>query len=310
MLENSFKIKDKDFLDPYLNGFDYKTSGLTFTSLFMWQNLNDFKYQLIDDFLCISGNSHLEVNKPEPFLFPPLTKTGDYDPQKLSVAIDKLKNMFESKGYLFSIRLLPFHMIDIIEKAKPNEIEFISDRPNYDYVYKSIDLMELKGRKFHSKRNHLNHFKSSFDYEYVNLRPEMAEECIELNTSLNSDKLIDPKEMELLKMEEKALFQVFENFDQAGYIGGAIKINDKIEAFTIGGPLGKKSLTVHVEKANNSFRGLYQAINNEFCKKNANYVKYINREEDMGLEGLRKAKMSYRPFKYIEKYIATFKSDL
>lgn len=310
MLENSFKVKDKDFLDQYLIGFDYKTSGLTFTSLLMWQDLNHFRYEIVDDLLCISGNSHLEVNKPEPFLFPPLTKTGDYDLEKLSSVIDIVRQRFESNGYLFSIRLLPFHMIDIIEKAKPNQMEFISDRPNYDYVYKSIDLMELKGRKYHSKRNHLNHFKSHFSYEYVNLRPEMADECIALNAKLNDDKFIDPKEMELLKMEEKALITAFENFDEAGYIGGAIKINGEVEAFTMGGPLGKKSISVHVEKANHQIRGLYQAINNEFCKANANYVKYVNREEDMGLAGLRKAKMSYRPFKYIEKYVATFKCDL
>ncbi|MCG8483046.1 MAG: phosphatidylglycerol lysyltransferase domain-containing protein, partial [Clostridia bacterium] len=301
MLKNCFKIEDKEFLDQYLYGFDYKTSGLTFTSLFMWQNLNNFRYEVVDDFLCISGNSHLEVNKPEPFLFPPLTKSGDYDPEKLSNTIDKVRSLFESKGYLFTIRLLPFHMIDIIEKAKPNEMEFISDRPNYDYVYKSRDLMELRGRKFHSKRNHLNHFKAHFDYEYIPLRPEMADECIEFNARLNDDKSIDPKEMELLKMEEKALISAFSNFDSAGYIGGAIKINGQIEAFTIGGPLGKKSLSVHVEKANHQIRGLYQAINNEFCKANANYVKYVNREEDMGLAGLRKAKMSYRPFKKKKK---------
>lgn len=307
MLKNSIKIEDKILFDKYLNSFDYKTSGLTFTSLFMWRNLNDFKYEVINDFLCISGNSHLEVDSLTPFLFPPLTKTGDYNSLQLSKTIDELENRFESQNSIFSIRLLPFHMINIFEKAKPNEFKFDSDRPNYDYVYLSKDLIKLKGRKFHSKRNHLNYFKSHYDYEYLTLKPEMAEECIALNSKINNNKIVNEKELELLKMEETALLDAFSNFYEAGYIGGAIKINNEIQAFTIAGSLGKDTLSVHIEKANSPFRGLYQAINNEFCKANAKNIKYINREEDMGMEGLRKAKMSYRPVKFIEKYIATFK---
>lgn len=108
MLKNSIKIEDKILFDKYLNSFDYKTSGLTFTSLFMWRNLNDFKYEVINDFLCISGNSHLEVDSLTPFLFPPLTKTGDYNSLQLSKTIDELENRFESQNSIFSIRLLPF----------------------------------------------------------------------------------------------------------------------------------------------------------------------------------------------------------
>jgi hypothetical protein len=79
---------------------------------------------------------------------------------------------------------------------------------------------------------------------------------------------------------------------------------------SIGGYLGKNTVTVHVEKANIEYRGLYQAINNEFCKHVASHVKYINREEDMGIPGLRKAKLSYHPIKLVENYIGVFKSDL
>lgn len=310
MLKNNITIDDKPLLDEYLNSFDYKTSGLSFTSLYMWRNLNDFKFEIINDYLLISGKSHLEINDPEPFLFPPLTKTGCYDFQTLSDTINIARKIFENKGFIFSIRLLPFHMIECIEKAKPLKMEFISDRPNYDYVYLSKDLIELKGKKFHSKKNHLNYFKSNNSYEYLPLSSQMAEECLELNERLNKDKVLDSHEMELLKMEEEALKDVFINFEKAGYLGGAIKINNKIEAFTIGGHLGKKSMVVHVEKANTEFRGLYQAINNEFCRHVCNTCKYINREEDMGIPGLRKAKISYRPVKYIEKYIAMFKEDM
>lgn len=310
MFKNRITIEDKALFDEYLNSFDYKTSGLTFTSIFMWKALNNFKYEIINDYLCITGDSFLEASEPEPFLFPPLTKKGFYDPESLSDTIDKIRATFESHGYIFSIRLLPFHMIDIIETAKPKQMDFFSDRPNYDYVYLAKDLIELKGKKYHSKKNHLNYFKSNFDYKYVPLSSSMMDECLELNNKINNEKEINANEMVLLKMEEEALKEAFNNYENAGFLGGAIIINDKIEAFTMGGPSGKKTMVVHIEKANPEFRGLYQAINNEFCRHECNTVKYVNREEDMGIPGLRKAKISYRPVKYIEKYIAMFKKDL
>ena len=100
---------------------------------------------------------------------------------------------------------------------------------------------------------------------------------------------------------------VFRNIEAVGYSAGAILIDNKIEALAVGGRLGNKIVTEHVEKANTEFRGLYQAINNEFCRHVASWAKYINREEDMGIPNLRKAKLSYRPCKLLEKYIGYFK---
>jgi hypothetical protein len=100
---------------------------------------------------------------------------------------------------------------------------------------------------------------------------------------------------------------VFVNLDTVGYLTGVILIDGKMQALSIGGQLGTKTVTVHVEKANIEYRGLYQAINNEFCKHMAAHVKRINREEDMGIPGLRKAKLSYNPVKLIEKYIVRMK---
>jgi len=111
----------------------------------------------------------------------------------------------------------------------------------------------------------------------------------------------------LLEYEERAMRDVFLNLDKVGYLSGVIRIGGKIEAISIGGKLGTKTVTVHVEKANTEYRGLYQAINNEFCKAMAKGVKRINREEDMGIPGLRKAKLSYNPVKFVEKYIVTLK---
>lgn len=257
----------------------------------------------------MSGISHLEMEDGtiEPFLFPPLTKTGVYEEEGLRRAIYEAKRIFEEKGYELTLRLLPDHMIDIIEAACPGELKFAADRPNYDYVYRRQDLVDLKGRDYHGKKNHLNYFHKNYQFEYIQLTSAMAEDAMRFIEEFNARKEIPEFEMQLLKMEEEAMADVFRNLERVGYLAGAILIDDKIEALSVGGYLNKNTVTVHVEKANINFRGLYQAINNEFCKNVPSHIEYINREEDMGIPNLRKAKLSYKPVKLVEKYIAQFK---
>lgn len=310
MLENRISIEERPILEEYLRGFEYGTSGLSFTSLYMWRNINNFSWQIVGEYLCIAGLSHLETDKMEPFLFPPLTKTGAYDPESLDATIREAKRIFESKGYIFSIRLMPFHMIEILETACPGEFEFFDDRPNYDYVYRTQDLIELKGREYHSKKNHLNYFLNHYRYEYVELTSAMADKAMQFIREFNERKNLPEHEMALLKMEERAMVDVFNNLEAVGYLAAAIIIEGKIEALSIGGRINGNTVTVHVEKANTDYRGLYQLINNEFCRHVASNVEYINREEDMGIPGLRKAKLSYKPVKLMESHIAIFKGDL
>lgn len=310
MLENKITIEARQILEEYLGGFDYGTSGLSFSSLYMWRNINDFSWQMIGDYLCIAGLSHLETDTKEPFLFPPLTKSGSYDPAALCETIMEAKRIFESKGYIFSIRLMPFHMMDILEAACPGKLEFFDDRPNYDYLYRKQDLIDLKGRDYHSKKNHLNYFLNNYQYEYVTFTSAMAEDAMRFIKDFNERKNLPEHEMELLQMEERAMSDVFHNLEAVGYHTAAILIDGKIESLCVGGKLNEDTVTVHVEKANIAYRGLYQLINNEFCRHMAPNIKYINREEDMGIPGLRKAKLSYKPVKLVESHIAIFKDDL
>lgn len=310
MLENRITTEDRWILEEYLQGFRYETSGLSFTSLYMWRDINCFSWQIIGDYLCIAGLSHLEVETKEPFLFPPLTKTGTYDPAALNHTLKVAKGIFEERGYDFSVRLMPQPLIAVLEEACPDEFTYFDDRPNYDYVYRTKDLIELRGRDYHSKKNHLNYFLNNYEYEYVILTSQMADEAMAFIRAFNLRKNLPEHEMALLKMEEQAMVDVFTNIEAVGYDAGAILIDGKIEALSIGGRLNSDTVTVHVEKANTQFRGLYQAINNEFCKHVASSVELINREEDMGIPGLRKAKLSYKPIKLIESHIAIFKSTL
>lgn len=304
MFDNRITLENKGTLEEYLNGYGYRTSGLSFSSLYMWRDVNQFSWDIIGDYMCICGLSHLELEDGVllPFMLPPLTKTGEYDRESLRETIFRSKEIFEKAGQPFSLRLIPVHMLDIIKDAVP-EMKFIDDRPNYDYVYLTQELAEFKGRAFHRKKNHLNYFKKNFDYEYVRMTSDMADEVMDFIAAFNRRKEVPAHEMEMLKLEEAAMRDVLENLEPAGYHGGVILIDGKIESIAIGGRLGDDTIIEHVEKANVDYRGLYQTILNEFCKDIAPRAKYLNREEDMDIANLRKAKLSYNPVVLLEKYI-------
>ena len=308
MFEIRITKDNREILEEYLNGYEYKTSGLSFSAQYMWRDINMFSWDIIGDYMCISGISHLELEDGIilPFMFPPLTRTGEYDKDSLRETIFRAKEHFEKKGQPFSLRLVPFHLMEIIKEACP-EMVFRDDRPNYDYIYLTQDLIDLRGRAYHSKKNHLNYFLRTYDYEYIEMTSDMADDAMKFIAEFNARKEVPEHEMEMLRMEEQAMEDVFRNLEKVGYSAGAILIDGKIEAIAIGGQLGRNTITEHVEKANVNYRGLYQAINNEFCRNVASKAKYINREEDMGIPNLRKAKLSYKPVKLLEKYIGVFK---
>jgi hypothetical protein len=308
IFDGRITLEDRELLESYLDGFDYKTSGLSYTSLFMWREINVVSWEKIGDYLCVAGADNLDPSDDNPFMFPPLTCTGTYDSDSLRSTILEAKRRFEEKGMTFVMKLVPFHMLDIFIKALPDGLCFEADRPNFDYLYDTKDLIELKGRAFHSKKNHLNFFKANYEYEYDRMTPDMADDAMDFIHEFNERKSPeDPIERNLLRFEAEAMYNAFKNLDTVGYLSGVIRIEGKIEAISIGGRLGTKTVTVHVEKANTDYRGLYQAINNEFCKHMAYNVKRINREEDMVIPGMRKAKLSYNPVKFIEKYTISIK---
>ena len=312
MFDNRISIENRGIIEEYLNGYEYRTSGLSFTSLYMWRDINQFSWEIVGDYMCLSGVSHLElVDLLITDLMMPringielITEVRKID-RDIPGLIITAKEMFEDKGYPFSLRLVPVHMLDIIKEACP-EINFEDDRPNYDYIYRVQDLVELKGRAYHSKKNHLNYFKKTYQYQYAELTSDMADEVMKFISDFNRKKEIPPHEMELLVMEEEAMEDVFRNLEKVGYIGGAILIEGNIEAVAVGGMLGSDTVTEHVEKANTDFRGLYQLVLNEFCRHVSSRAEYLNREEDMDIENLRKSKLSYKPVELLEKYIGTF----
>jgi hypothetical protein len=179
------------------------------------------------------------------------------------------------------------------------------DRAQSDYLYLTEDLIKLEGRKYHRKRNHIKQFKEKYFYEYIPLTPEWISECLRLETEW-----CDLRHCEAvpgLLNESIAIQEAFTHFDDLGMKGGAILINGKVEAFALGEPLSQDTVVIHIEKANSAYEGLYSLINQAFLENQWSGYTYVNREQDLGEEGLRKAKESYFPHHMINKYTITLK---
>ena len=164
-------------------------------------------------------------------------------------------------------------------------------------------LASLKGRKYHSKKNHFNSFKNNCDFIYEEINEKNISECINF-----AKEWYEANELEtaLLK-EQKVLNCAFENYFKLNLIGALIKINEKVVAFCIGEKMYKENIfCTHFEKASFDFQKAYTAINKLFSEFTINNFEFVNREDDAGNEGLRKAKLSYYPEFILEKYYAEF----
>lgn len=166
----------------------------------------------------------------------------------------------------------------------------------------------LRGKKFRAKRNHINRFRSLYpDYEYQPLTPELIPECLRLESQWC--KANDCAENEALQNERRSMNAALKSMDELDVTGGILRVGGKIVAFTFGAPVNHETFDTCVEKADTEIEGAYAMINYEFANHIPEQYVYINREEDLGLEGLRKAKLSYQPHTLLEKFIVGLKDE-
>ncbi len=285
-------IDDKALFDEYLSLRRHELSDISFTNLFIWREAYQVKYTILDGFLCIVGKYK---NNP-PFALVPLGQ-GNVAP-----IIEKMMTYFKEQCNKFTMTAISEEIKNEIEQVMPGKFTFKADRNLFDYVYLASDLITLKGKKFHSKRNHINKFKAQNKYLYYSLTSENIDECVA--AALKWCEKRNCKESEGLEMEKFAILEALNNFDKLKYKGGFIKVNDRVVAFTLGEKIADDMAVIHIEKGDPDIQGSYAVINQAFCEHEWQDVSYINREEDMGIPGLRKAKESYRPVKMIKKYVA------
>ncbi len=285
----SIELKDKEIFDRYFHEFPPEISELTFTNLFCWQGVHNFKFCKLQGQLLIGSFKEDKV-----CFFYPIGKSG----KRLL-----MKEIFQESRLPVEFFRLPERLRELLKFDGDFKIE--EERDNFDYVYLSSELISLKGSKFDAKRNFIKRFRDNFAYAYYDITPDLIKRCLEFEGVWCSDK--DCENIPGLKKERCAILNMLNNFSFLKIKGGAIEVRRRIVAITLGEKLNGETLVIHAEKASSDYPGAYQVINQEFCKREARDFKYVNREQDLGLPGLRKAKLSYQPFLLLKKFTVSLR---
>lgn len=292
MLEfRDIQISDKKWIDELLSLSDFMGCEYSFANNLAWRRQNDSVICRYKDFYIVRSGKEKPV-----FTFP--AGKGDYKD-----VLFMIKAYAESLGHKAVIWNASAQQISLINEIFDNKTQVLCDESQYDYIYLAKELAEFKGKKFHSKKNHLNAFKK-YNWSFEELTEKDFDECIVFcaNDYTNNNR----EEHHSAVAEQFAIHTYFMNYHELGLKGGILRVDGKIVAVSIGERLNSETFVVHIEKADTSYRGAYTAMCNEFVKHFATDVKYINREEDLGIEGLRKSKKSYNPVFLLQKDIITF----
>jgi hypothetical protein len=285
----AIEIEDKRLFDEFLAKDPPQVSELTFTNLFIWRH----HYQPVwfERNGCILIIYYPQEGKPYGLC--------PFGPGDKRSALDFLCGEIAKEANEVKVCRVGEEFVK--NYVDPARYEVVSDRDNSDYIYLAKDLIGLSGNKYHRKKNHLNQFIKHNLFEYRPLDAELVSRVLGMQEAWCQIRecVLKPD----LLAEDYAVHEALTHFEHLGYQGGAILINSTVEAFSLGEPLNQDTAVIHIEKANPDILGLYAAINQLFCLKAWPNVTYINREQDMGVEGLRKAKESYYPHHMVNKYI-------
>ncbi|MFO7710115.1 MAG: phosphatidylglycerol lysyltransferase domain-containing protein [Desulfobacterales bacterium] len=179
-------------------------------------------------------------------------------------------------------------------------VQIEPERGHWDYIYEVSDLVDLPGNRFHNKRNLLNQFTKAHDFNYVDFGPRLIEQAMAMQEDWCTWR--DCESSDLLSAENRAILRILDRWDRFDRIsGGAIFVEEIIVAYTLAEPLTEDTLVIHFEKGCPAYKGVYQAINQMFLARSARSFRRVNREQDLGNEGLRKAKLSYNPIDFLKK---------
>jgi hypothetical protein len=176
-------------------------------------------------------------------------------------------------------------------------------RDDFEYLYLTEKLKNLSGKKLHSKRNHISAFSKAYNWSYETLTPEVLPDLFKMADKWTNEMKPLTDDPASIEVENKAIKNYLPHMKELGLRGGLIRVDGEIVAFTFGSPINNKVFDIHSEKALPEFRTAYSVINREFVAHELTDFELVNREDDMGLEGLRKSKLSYHPDILLKKYV-------
>lgn len=283
-------LADREIFRTILWDYQAETSELTFTNLFIWQSHYGYQWSRDRDHLLVVG----VVAGGEAWALPPVGPAP---------RVDLCRQVL---GWLRDECGVANPAIERADLRLATEVaghpEFVVEplRDHFDYVYRTADLINLAGGKYHAQRNHINSLARSYRFRYEPLGEEHLSACLYLCARWCQVKRC---ECDLSLMGEwEAITAALANFQALELQGGVILINDRVGAFSCGELLNEATAVIHLEKADPELRGLYAVINQQFCRQAWADVNLVNREQDLGETGLRTAKMSYHPHHLVEKF--------
>ena len=295
-------VRDVTWVRPILESEGLALCNYSFPVLFCWKDAYGFQYAPLDRRLLIRLNSSLGHS----YLWP----VGEGDP---TPALEALSDSAHAEGHPLRLIGLTLYHKNWLEAAYPGRFHFAEARDGFDYLYDIHRLADLPGKKLHAKRNHINRFvENNPTWTYEEITPATLPECLEMDKEWYRRSLQREGDAEERDLGDEgiALRTAMEHYEELGLEGGLIRVYGEVVAFTIGDRLSADTYDVHFEKAYGELQGAYAMINREFARwVRARHpeIRYLNREDDMGVEGLRKAKQSYYPDLMVEKHTAVKK---
>lgn len=292
-MEINFKrpeLEDKQIVDSYLSLQKNTICELTFANTYLWSRHYAVTYAIVEDMLV-----YRSLDEEIPSFVHPVGKK-----ENVKATIDVLMEYCKENNHPFRMHHVTESQFEQLEELYPGRFEIEYSRDNADYVYETEKLINLSGKKYHGKRNHINRFKANnevWNFEFIT--DENVEDCFQMAMEWRKQNVCDDDEGKTAEL--CVTLNALRLMKELDLQGGLIRLNDKVIAFTVGEPLSDDTFVIHIEKAFADIQGAYPIINQQFLEHGAMNYKYVNREEDMGEEGLRKAKLSYRPVFLAEK---------
>ena len=284
---------DADLLRSYTMESKCMNCDMNVANLCSWQFLYHTEWAVVEGFLVLRFVSDGQVTYMKPI------GKGD-----LRRVLELLIADARSLGDAFKMACVCPCAQGLMDESMPGAFTYTINRDKSDYLYLRESLVTLAGKKLQPKRNHISKFKRAYpNYEYRPLTADLVPECIRLGEEWC--RTSDCREQRAMQAEQRMIAYALSHIEELHIVGGTLFVEGKMVAFTFGARINSEAFDVCVEKADTAYEGAYAMINNEFVSRLPEDITYINREEDLGLEGLRRAKMSYYPELILDKMTAT-----
>ena len=299
MLEFSqLTLSDIDKLRPFILRENSNICDYTVGGLFIWRDYFSTEYAICDDAVIFKSKdtyNDVNVNHVTTMFSLPIGKN-------LHCCIEEVVRYCYFNDLPIAFNAVTDESLEPLRSTFEKH-ELYSDESWSDYIYRSVDLVKLEGRKYSNKRNHVNQFKRAYEnYAYEEIKNENLPQIRDFYEELCSETDFSAKTA-MEQEDHNKTVEVLEKFDVYGLFGGLLRVGGSVVAFSIG-EVKNDTLFVHIEKADMRYKGVYQMMNNEFARHFATEgVEFINREEDGGDIGLRASKQSYHPYELAKKYV-------